>query len=63
MELKDREYDVVVKTWRLEDGLGTTQIYRCPSLDAARRLRATERQKDPYAYIFIRDAETLRLRG
>ena len=63
MSYKDREYEVVVKTWKSGSRWGKTETYLCPNLDAARERRAVERCKDPEAYIFIRDAETLRLRG
>jgi hypothetical protein len=63
MGYKDRECEVVVRTWKDGDGWGRTQTYWCPNLDAARNLRAIERQKDPKAYVFIRDADTLRLCG
>ena len=63
MSYKNREYEVVVKTWKDGTGWGRTETYLCPNLTAARERRAIERRRDPEAYVFIRDAETFGLRG
>jgi hypothetical protein len=63
MSYEDREYEVVVKTWKDGTGWGRTETYLCPNLSAARERRALERRRDPEARVFIRDPETFALRG